>query len=152
MTSNMALSLIISNSFGYRKSENINLLQVYTSKKLLQVTTYLFDDKDILRLYGALSCTKVAVIYICSPFLRADVKVSCHLGILRILNKLCIACLEKFWKITCSFGDYQVFLQSNSHARFTPRAVARVMHGIASPAYPYTTWGRTHFWWVEALL
>ncbi|CAI8583681.1 unnamed protein product [Vicia faba] len=42
--------------------------------------------------------------------------------------------------------DIKVFLQSNSHARFTPRAVARVMHGIASPAYPYTIWGKTHFW------
>jgi hypothetical protein len=52
-------------------------------------------------------------------------------------------------KITCSFGDFQVFLQSNSHARFTPRAVARVMHGIASPAYPYTIWGKTHFWYGE---
>ncbi|KAI5385224.1 ATP-dependent DNA helicase Q-like 5 isoform X2 [Lathyrus oleraceus] len=43
-------------------------------------------------------------------------------------------------------ADIKVFLQSNSHARFTPRAVARVMHGIASPAYPYTIWGKTHFW------
>lgn len=43
-------------------------------------------------------------------------------------------------------ADIKVFLQSNTHARFTPRAVARVMHGIASPAYPYATWGKTHFW------
>ena len=51
--------------------------------------------------------------------------------------------------MTRSFVDYQVFLQSNSHARFTPRAVARIMHGIASPAYPYTIWGKTHFWYDE---
>ncbi|KAG4391231.1 hypothetical protein GLYMA_05G145500v4 [Glycine max] len=43
-------------------------------------------------------------------------------------------------------ADLKVFLQSNSHARFTPRAVARVMHGIASPAYPSTAWSKTHFW------
>ncbi|RDX93357.1 ATP-dependent DNA helicase Q-like 5, partial [Mucuna pruriens] len=42
-------------------------------------------------------------------------------------------------------ADIKVFLQSNSQARFTPRAVARVMHGIASPAYPSTAWSRTHF-------
>ncbi|XP_031270471.1 ATP-dependent DNA helicase Q-like 5 [Pistacia vera] len=43
-------------------------------------------------------------------------------------------------------ADIKVFLQSNSHAKFTPRAVARIMHGIASPAYPSTTWSKTHFW------
>ncbi|KAK7399982.1 hypothetical protein VNO78_11180 [Psophocarpus tetragonolobus] len=43
-------------------------------------------------------------------------------------------------------ADIKVFLQSNSQARFTPRAVARVMHGIASPAYPSTAWSKTHFW------
>ncbi|XP_068469456.1 ATP-dependent DNA helicase Q-like 5 isoform X1 [Phaseolus vulgaris] len=43
-------------------------------------------------------------------------------------------------------ADIKVFLQSNSQARFTPRAVARVMHGIASPAYPSTVWSKTHFW------
>ncbi|XP_022638953.1 ATP-dependent DNA helicase Q-like 5 isoform X4 [Vigna radiata var. radiata] len=43
-------------------------------------------------------------------------------------------------------ADIKVFLQSNSQARFTPRAVARIMHGIASPAYPSTTWSKTHFW------
>ncbi|XP_057421269.1 ATP-dependent DNA helicase Q-like 5 isoform X2 [Lotus japonicus] len=43
-------------------------------------------------------------------------------------------------------ADIKVFLQSNSQARFTPRAVARIMHGIASPAYPSTTWCKTHFW------
>ncbi|CAL5395990.1 unnamed protein product [Camellia sinensis] len=40
----------------------------------------------------------------------------------------------------------RVFLQSNSQAKFTPRAVARIMHGIASPAYPSATWSKTHFW------
>ncbi|KAL2343436.1 hypothetical protein Fmac_004721 [Flemingia macrophylla] len=43
-------------------------------------------------------------------------------------------------------ADIKVFLQSNSQARFTPRAVARIMHGIASPAYPSTTWSKTYFW------
>ncbi|CAL5338190.1 unnamed protein product [Camellia sinensis] len=43
-------------------------------------------------------------------------------------------------------ADIKVFLQSNSQAKFTPRAVARIMHGIASPAYPSATWSKTHFW------
>ncbi|KAK7246953.1 hypothetical protein RIF29_41826 [Crotalaria pallida] len=43
-------------------------------------------------------------------------------------------------------ADIKVFLQSNSQARFTPRALARIMHGIASPAYPSTIWCKTHFW------
>ncbi|KAG8640021.1 ATP-dependent DNA helicase Q-like 5 isoform X3 [Manihot esculenta] len=43
-------------------------------------------------------------------------------------------------------ADIKVFLQSNSQAKFTPRAIARIMHGIPSPAYPSTTWSKTHFW------
>ncbi|XP_048135916.1 ATP-dependent DNA helicase Q-like 5 isoform X3 [Rhodamnia argentea] len=43
-------------------------------------------------------------------------------------------------------ADIKVFLQSNSQAKFTPRAVARILHGISSPAYPSMIWGRTHFW------
>ncbi|XP_042506131.1 ATP-dependent DNA helicase Q-like 5 isoform X2 [Macadamia integrifolia] len=43
-------------------------------------------------------------------------------------------------------ADIKVFLQSNSHVKFTPRAVARIMHGIGSPAYPPTIWSKTHFW------
>ncbi|KAI9386659.1 hypothetical protein POPTR_010G056500v4 [Populus trichocarpa] len=43
-------------------------------------------------------------------------------------------------------ADIKVFLQGNSQAKFTPRAIARIMHGIASPAYPSATWSRTHFW------
>ncbi|XP_058192696.1 ATP-dependent DNA helicase Q-like 5 [Rhododendron vialii] len=43
-------------------------------------------------------------------------------------------------------ADIKVFLQSNSQAKFTPRAVARIMHGIASPAFPSMTWSKTHFW------
>ncbi|XP_068327959.1 ATP-dependent DNA helicase Q-like 5 [Pyrus communis] len=43
-------------------------------------------------------------------------------------------------------ADIKVFLQSNSQAKFTPRAVARIMHGIASPSYPSTFWSKTHFW------
>ncbi|CDP13310.1 unnamed protein product [Coffea canephora] len=43
-------------------------------------------------------------------------------------------------------ADIKVFLQSHSQAKFTPRAVARIMHGLASPAFPSATWSRTHFW------
>ncbi|KAL8156970.1 hypothetical protein AgCh_001901 [Apium graveolens] len=43
-------------------------------------------------------------------------------------------------------SDIKVFLQSNNHAKFTPRAIARIMHGIASPAFPSSIWSRTHFW------
>ncbi|KAK4265011.1 hypothetical protein QN277_026119 [Acacia crassicarpa] len=43
-------------------------------------------------------------------------------------------------------ADIKVFLQSNSQAKFTPRATARIMHGIASPAYPSAVWSKTHFW------
>nr|XP_048318330.1 ATP-dependent DNA helicase Q-like 5 isoform X1 [Ziziphus jujuba var. spinosa] len=43
-------------------------------------------------------------------------------------------------------ADIKVFLQGNSQAKFTPRAVARIMHGIGSPAYPSTVWSKTHFW------
>ncbi|XP_047310899.1 ATP-dependent DNA helicase Q-like 5 [Impatiens glandulifera] len=43
-------------------------------------------------------------------------------------------------------ADMKVFVQSNSHAKFTPRAIARIMHGIGSPAFPSTIWSKTHFW------
>ncbi|XP_074317118.1 ATP-dependent DNA helicase Q-like 5 [Silene latifolia] len=43
-------------------------------------------------------------------------------------------------------ADIKVFLQRNSSAKLTPRAVARIMHGIPSPAYPSATWSKTHFW------
>ncbi|CAN4116182.1 unnamed protein product [Withania somnifera] len=43
-------------------------------------------------------------------------------------------------------ADIKVFLQCNSHAKFTPRAIARILHGIASPAFPSVVWSRTHFW------
>nr|POF20420.1 atp-dependent dna helicase q-like 5 [Quercus suber] len=43
-------------------------------------------------------------------------------------------------------ADIKVFLQSNSHVKFNPRAVARIMHGIASPSYPSMIWSKTHFW------
>ncbi|KVH97845.1 hypothetical protein Ccrd_000060, partial [Cynara cardunculus var. scolymus] len=48
-------------------------------------------------------------------------------------------------------ADIKVFLQSNSHAKFTPRAIARIMHGIATPAFPSSTWSRTHFWKICSL-
>jgi len=68
-------------------------------------------------------------------------------------HHLNISCIEEFFlKFTCIFGSQQVFLQSNSQARFTPRAVARVMHGIASPAYPSTVWSKTHFWYIQILI
>nr|XP_010912885.3 ATP-dependent DNA helicase Q-like 5 [Elaeis guineensis] len=43
-------------------------------------------------------------------------------------------------------ADIKVFLQSNSYAKFTPRAVARIMHGIPSPAFLAATWSKSHFW------
>ncbi|KAK1271920.1 ATP-dependent DNA helicase Q-like 5 [Acorus gramineus] len=43
-------------------------------------------------------------------------------------------------------ADIKVFLQSNAHAKFTPRAVARIMHGIPSPAFPSAMWSKCHFW------
>ncbi|XP_031384667.1 ATP-dependent DNA helicase Q-like 5 [Punica granatum] len=43
-------------------------------------------------------------------------------------------------------ADIKVFLQGNSQAKFTPRAVARILHGISSPAYPSTFWAKSHFW------
>ncbi|KAK3144429.1 hypothetical protein QOZ80_4AG0312930 [Eleusine coracana subsp. coracana] len=43
-------------------------------------------------------------------------------------------------------ADIKVFLQSNSFAKCTPRAVARIMHGISSPAFPSATWSKNHFW------
>ncbi|KAK4763657.1 hypothetical protein SAY87_013095 [Trapa incisa] len=43
-------------------------------------------------------------------------------------------------------ADIKVFLQSNSQAKFTPRAIARILHGISSPAYSSTFWAKSHFW------
>ncbi|XP_073059214.1 ATP-dependent DNA helicase Q-like 5 [Primulina eburnea] len=43
-------------------------------------------------------------------------------------------------------ADVKVFLQSNSQTKFTPRAIARIFHGLSSPAFPSATWSRTHFW------
>ncbi|KAL8150094.1 hypothetical protein V2J09_019902 [Rumex salicifolius] len=40
-------------------------------------------------------------------------------------------------------------IKSNSQVKFTPRAVARIMHGIGSPAYPSATWSKAHFWSVK---
>lgn len=51
-------------------------------------------------------------------------------------------------KYSSSFlnADIKVFLQSNSTTSFTSRAIARIFHGISSPAYPYTVWSQNHFW------
>lgn len=48
-------------------------------------------------LIATLSCTKIRGICMCSPFLRADIKVSCHLSILIIFKKFdtYISCLEQ---------------------------------------------------------
>eukprot|EP01018_Ginkgo_biloba_P002716 Gb_04713 [translate_table: standard] len=43
-------------------------------------------------------------------------------------------------------ADIKVFLQSNAHMNFTGRAIARIMHGISSPAYPSAIWSKNHFW------
>lgn len=50
-----------------------------------------------------------------------------------------------------TFTAPQVFLQSNSFAKFTPRAVARIMHGISSPGFPSATWSKNHFWYLLSL-
>ncbi|RWR96906.1 ATP-dependent DNA helicase Q-like protein 5 isoform X1 [Cinnamomum micranthum f. kanehirae] len=42
----------------------------------------------------------------------------------------------------CKGHDIKVFLQSNLHVKFTPRAVARIMHGIPSPAFPSAVWSK----------
>ncbi|KAL9267198.1 ATP-dependent DNA helicase Q-like 5-like protein [Drosera capensis] len=49
-------------------------------------------------------------------------------------------------KLRPVFPQCQVFLQGNSHAKLTPRAVARIMHRTGSPAYPSATWSKSHFW------
>lgn len=48
----------------------------------------------------------------------------------------------------CPFlrADIKVFLQSNTEMNFTPRAIARIMHGLSSPAYPAAIWSKNHFW------
>lgn len=48
----------------------------------------------------------------------------------------------------CPFlrADIKVFLQSNTEMNFAPRAIARIMHGLSSPAYPATIWSKNHFW------
>ncbi|XP_042394821.1 ATP-dependent DNA helicase Q-like 5 [Zingiber officinale] len=43
-------------------------------------------------------------------------------------------------------ADIKVFLRSNSCMNFTPRAVARIMHGISSPAFTSSFWSKSHFW------
>ncbi|KAJ6898409.1 hypothetical protein NC652_025046 [Populus alba x Populus x berolinensis] len=40
----------------------------------------------------------------------------------------------------------KVFLQGNSQAKFTPRAIAKNNAWHCYPAYQYTTWSKTHFW------
>ncbi|GAQ80266.1 Helicase conserved C-terminal domain containing protein [Klebsormidium nitens] len=39
-----------------------------------------------------------------------------------------------------------VFLNGNKHAPLTGRAVARIFHGLWSPAFPYQDWCKNHFW------
>ncbi|EPS58227.1 hypothetical protein M569_16589, partial [Genlisea aurea] len=43
-------------------------------------------------------------------------------------------------------ADIKVFVNSNGHSKLNPRAVARILHGLGSPAFPSSTWSRTHFW------
>jgi ATP-dependent DNA helicase Q4 len=49
---------------------------------------------------------------------------------------------------TSSFlrADIKVFLKAHEHISFTGRAVARIFHALWSPAYPYATWSKNHFW------
>ncbi|MCO5603070.1 hypothetical protein L7F22_057214 [Adiantum nelumboides] len=43
-------------------------------------------------------------------------------------------------------ADIKVFLQNNSTSSFTSRAIARIFHGIRSPAFPSNLWSQNHFW------
>ncbi|KAL3690660.1 hypothetical protein R1sor_004311 [Riccia sorocarpa] len=43
-------------------------------------------------------------------------------------------------------ADIKDFLRSNKHASLTGRAVARIFHGIWSPAFPYFDWSGNHAW------
>ena len=36
--------------------------------------------------------------------------------------------------------------RSGEFQRMTPRAIARILHGVSSPAFPASTWGRTPHW------
>ncbi|KAG0562918.1 hypothetical protein KC19_9G182700 [Ceratodon purpureus] len=49
---------------------------------------------------------------------------------------------------TSSFlrADIKVFLKTHENTSFTGRAVARIFHGLWSPAYPYAAWCKNHFW------
>lgn len=40
----------------------------------------------------------------------------------------------------------QVFLKTHENKNFNGRAVARIFHGLWSPAYPYAAWCKNHFW------
>ncbi|XP_078172709.1 DEAD/DEAH box RNA helicase family protein isoform X1 [Carex rostrata] len=43
-------------------------------------------------------------------------------------------------------ADMKSFLKNNSSVKLTPRALARIMHGIPSPAFPSSTWARNYLW------
>eukprot|EP00897_Mesotaenium_endlicherianum_P008548 jgi/Mesen1/7721/ME000407S06946 len=43
-------------------------------------------------------------------------------------------------------ADIKVFLRCHPQVMLTGRAVARIFHGLWSPAYPYATWSNDHFW------
>ncbi|KAJ4790537.1 hypothetical protein LUZ62_041783 [Rhynchospora pubera] len=43
-------------------------------------------------------------------------------------------------------ADLKSFLKSNASVKLTPRALARIMHGIPSPTFPSSTWARNYFW------
>ncbi|XP_024388003.1 ATP-dependent DNA helicase Q-like 5 [Physcomitrium patens] len=49
---------------------------------------------------------------------------------------------------TSSFlkADIKVFLKTHENKNFNGRAVARIFHGLWSPAYPYAAWCKNHFW------
>eukprot|EP00271_Cylindrocystis_brebissonii_P022403 TRINITY_DN8616_c0_g1_i1.p1 TRINITY_DN8616_c0_g1~~TRINITY_DN8616_c0_g1_i1.p1 ORF type:complete len:420 (-),score=74.45 TRINITY_DN8616_c0_g1_i1:573-1799(-) len=43
-------------------------------------------------------------------------------------------------------ADIKVFLRGQRHIPLTGRAVARIFHGLWSPAFPYAAWAKTPFW------
>lgn len=40
-------------------------------------------------------------------------------------------------------------MRASTHVPLTGRAIARIFHGLWSPAYPYQDWSKNHFWSVH---
>ncbi|KAJ7562723.1 hypothetical protein O6H91_03G081900 [Diphasiastrum complanatum] len=66
------------------------------------------------------------------------------------MSEVSLACssLPSFLKSSSLFlrADIKVFLRSHPDENFSGRAIARIFHGLGSPAYPSANWSRNHFW------